>query len=62
MNIVSNIVLGIASTETRGNPIGIDEPMGHDGGLGIASVETQGNPIGTDEVFGLDFLPGLSAR
>lgn len=63
MDIVDNIVLGKASTETQGIPIGFDEVIGgHDPGLGIASVETQGFPEGTDEVLGMDFLPGLAAR
>ncbi|MDQ2702084.1 MAG: hypothetical protein M3Y70_04560 [Pseudomonadota bacterium] len=62
MNIADNIVLGTASTETQGLPIGIEEPLGHEPTLGIASVETQGFPIGTDEVLGMDFQSGLADR
>jgi len=55
-----NIVLGIASVETQGAPIGTDEPLGHNIVLGIASVETQGMPVGTDEPLGRDFSGGIS--
>jgi len=55
-----SIVLGIASVETQGAPIGIDEPLGRNIVLGIASVETQGMPVGTDEPLGKDFAGGIS--
>jgi len=55
-----SIVLGVASIETQGAPVGIDEPLGHDLVLGIASAETQGMPVGTDEPLGRDFSGGIS--
>lgn len=55
-----SIVLGAASVETHGSPIGSDEFLGHDAILGIASVETQGRPVGTDEFLGMNFSGGIS--
>lgn len=62
MDIVDNIDLGIASTETQGVPTGTGEFLGHIEALGIASVETQGIPGPQEEVLGMNFKPGLEAR
>lgn len=57
-----SIVLGVASVETQGTPIGTDEPLGRDLVLGIASEETRGTPVGTDEPLGMDFPGRISDR
>ena len=62
MDIVDNIELGNASTETQGIPTGSGEPLGHNDSLGIASVETQGFGDPLQEVLGMDFQPGFEAR
>jgi hypothetical protein len=62
MDIVDNIELGNASTETQGVPTGTGEFLGHNEALGIASVETQGIPGPQEEVLGMNFKPGLEAR
>lgn len=62
MDIVDNIELGNASTETQGIPTGIEEPFGHDVALGIASVETQGAPGPLEEVLGMNLQPGFTDR
>lgn len=62
MDIVDNIDLGTASTETQGVPTGTGEFLGHNEALGIASVETQGIPGPQEEVLGMNFKPGLEAR
>lgn len=57
-----SIVLGAASIETHGTPLGEGEFLGHDVALGIASEETQGIPVGTDEFFGMNADNGISDR
>jgi len=62
MDIVDNIELGNASTETQGIPGGSGEALGHNQALGIASEETQGFRNTLQEVLGMDFQPGLADR
>lgn len=45
-------VLGIASIETHGIPVGFDEPLGRNEVLGIASEETRGIADGLEEPLG----------
>jgi hypothetical protein len=62
MDIIDNIELGDASTETQGIPTSSGEPFGHNEPLGIASVETQGFSGPLEEVFGMNLQPGLADR
>lgn len=57
----NSIVLGAASVETHGTPLGEGEFIGHDIALGIASEETQGVPVGADEFLGMN-SSGISNR
>src|SRR5690606_9079773 len=47
-----DVALGTASTETRGIPVGTDEPLGRNAVLGVASEETLGVPGELDEPLG----------
>lgn len=62
MDIIDNIELGNASTDTQGTPKGSGEALGHIQAIGIASEETQGFRSTLEEVLGMNFQPGLAAR